>query len=158
MNELRLPTQASSVSLQSALTRTLDAVCSYHHAATISESRLLTQLCQRFVAERNAQADRIAGLIERTGGTADFGFSRDAGFQQIWMTLVSRRFPTFREGIPRECERSDRRLERVLMRLWNDPSSDGHLRHELGEILREVRSGLARLHELREPQGLPAAH
>lgn len=153
MNELRLPTQASSVSLQTGLTRTLDSVCAYQQAAHISESGLLARVCKELAAERNAQADRIADLMAREGGTPDFGFSREAGFQQIWMCLVNRRFPTFREGLPRECERSDRRLERVLLRLWNDPSSTETLRQELGELLREVRGGLDRLHQLRDPQG-----
>lgn len=154
MNELRLPAQASSVTLQTALTRTLDAVAAYLHAAGISESRLLENTCRNLAAERNAQADRLAGLIAQSGETPDFGFSREAGFQQIWMTLVSRRFPTFREGLPRECERCDRRIERVLLRLWNDRGSEAALRHELGEILRDVRAGLARLHDLRDPQVL----
>jgi hypothetical protein len=153
MNELRLPTQASSVSLQTVLTRTLDAVCAYQQAASISESDLLSTLCKEFASARNAQADKVAALMARSGQTPDFGFSREAGFQQIWMCLVNRRFPTFREGLPRECERSDRRLERVLLRLWNDPSTGEDLRHELGELLREVRGGLARLHHLRGPQG-----
>ena len=153
MNELRLPTQASSVSLQTALTRTLDSVCAYQQAASISESGLLSSLCKEFATMRNSQADKIAGWMGHCGVTPDFGFSREAGFQQIWMCLVNRRFPTFREGLPRECERSDRRLERVLLRLWNDPSTDGKLRHELGDLLREVRGGLARLHQLRDPQG-----
>lgn len=153
MNELRLPTQASSVSLQTALTRTLDAVCAYQQAASISESGLLSNLCKEFAAARNSQADKIAGLMGRVGENADFGFSREAGFQQIWMCLVNRRFPTFREGLPRECERSDRRLERVLLRLWNDPSTREEIRQELGELLREVRGGLARIHQLRDPQG-----
>lgn len=153
MNELRLPTQASSVSLQTALTRTLDSVCAYHQAAHISESGLLARVCKELAAERNAHADRIAELMRREASTPDFGFSREAGFQQIWMCLVNRRFPTFREGLPRECERSDRRLERVLLRLWNDPSSNEVRRQELGELLREVRGGLARLHQLRDPQG-----
>lgn len=145
------------MSLQTALTRTLDAVCAYHQAVSISESAILSKLCRNLAVERNAQADRIAGLIERNGGSPDFGFSREAGFQQIWMCLVNRRFPTFREGLPRECERSDRRLERVLLRLWNDPSTNEEMRAELGELLREVRGGLARLQELREPQGLVPA-
>lgn len=153
MNELRLPTQASSVSLQTALTRTLDSVCSYQQAMSISESDMLAKLCRELAAERNAQADRIATLIRTGGGTPDFGFSREAGFQQIWMCLVNRRFPTFREGLPRECERSDRRLERVLLRLWNDPATDEDLRHEVGELLREVRGGMSRLHHLRDPHG-----
>lgn len=153
MNELRLPTQASSVSLQTALTRTLDAVCAYQQASSISESGLLSNLCKEFAATRNAQADRIAELMAETGETADFGFSREAGFQQIWMCLVNRRFPTFREGLPRECERSDRRLERVLLRLWNDPSTGEDLRDELGGLLREVRGGLSRLQQLQSPQG-----
>lgn len=151
MNELRLPAQASSVTLQTALTRTLDAVSAYLHAASISESRILTQVCNQLAIERNAQADRIAAWIEDAGGEPDFGFSREAGFQQIWMSLVSRRFPTFREGLPRECERGDRRLERVLLRLWNDPETGERLRLDLGELLREVREGIERLEHLREP-------
>ena len=151
MNELRLPAQASSVSLQTALTRTLDAVAAYLHAASISESRILIQVCNDLAIERNLQADRIAGWIEREGGEPDFGFSREAGFQQIWMSLVSRRFPTFREGLPRECERSDRRLERVLLRLWNDPDTDEELRQDLGSLLRDVRAGIERLERLRAP-------
>ena len=153
MNELRLPTQASAVSLQTALTRTLDSVCAYQQAAMISESGMLAKVCKQLAGERNAQADRIAVLIGKGGGTPDFGFSREAGFQQIWMCLVNRRFPTFREGLPRECERSDRRLERVVLRLWNDPSTEDELRDELGDLLREIRGGLARLHQLRDPQG-----
>jgi hypothetical protein len=151
MNELRLPAQASSVSLQTALTRTLDAVAAYLHAASISESRILTQVCNDLAIARNEQADRIARWIEREGEAPDFGFSREAGFQQIWMSLVSRRFPTFREGLPRECERSDRRLERVLMRLWNDPETNEELRQDLDALLRDVRSGIERLERLRGP-------
>jgi hypothetical protein len=157
MNELRLPAQASSVTLQTALTRTLDAASAYVHAAGLSESRLLEQCCRHLAAERHGHAERIAGLIERSGGTPDFGPSREAGFQQLWMTLVNRRFPTFREGLPRECERCDRRLERVLLRLWNSPATGEDTRRELGEILREVRGGLVRLHELRDPHGLVPA-
>ncbi len=153
MNELRLPAQASSVSLQTALTRTLDSVCSYHQAASISESGMLARLCRELAAERNRQADKIADLILKNGDTPDFGFSREAGFQQMWMCLVNRRFPTFREGLPRECERSDRRLERVLLRLWNDPATGEQTRRELGELLREVRQGLNRLHQLRDSHG-----
>jgi hypothetical protein len=153
MSELRLPTQASAVTLQTALTRTLDAASAYVHAAGLSESRLLEKCCGELAAERHDQADRIASLIERNGGAPDFGPSREAGFQQLWMTLVNRRFPTFREGLPRECERCDRRLERVLLRLWNSPATDEATRHDLGEILRDVRDGIARLHELRDPHG-----
>lgn len=154
MNELRLPAQASSVSLQTALTRTLDAVAAYLHAASISESRILTQVCNDLAIERNSQADRIAGWIELSGEQPDFGFSREAGFQQIWMSLVSRRFPTFREGLPRECERSDRRLERVLMRLWNDPETSESQRQDLDLLLRDVRAGIDRLERLRAPGAL----
>ncbi len=153
MNELRLPAQASSVSLQTALTRTLDSVCSYRQAASISESGMLSRLCHELAEERNRQADKVAELLRKSGGIPDFGFSREAGFQQIWMCLVNRRFPTFRDGLPRECERSDRRLERVLLRLWNDPATGEEIRLELGELLREVRGGLARLHRLRDPHG-----
>jgi len=151
MNELRLPTQATSVTLQTALTRTLDAVASYLHAASISESDILTRVCTDLANDRNSQADQIARLIEQGGGTPDFGFSREAGFQQIWMSLVSRRFPTFREGLPRECERSDRRLERVLLRLWNDSETGEALRQDLGDLLRDVRAGIERLDHLRSP-------
>lgn len=154
MNELRLPTQASSVSFQTALTRTLDSVCAYQQALQISESGLLARLCRELASERNKHADRIAELIKKSGSEPDFGFSREAGFQQIWMCLVNRRFPTFQEGLPRECERSDRRLERVLLRLWNDPETNDSLRGELGELLREVRSGLERLQHLRNPEVL----
>ncbi|WP_035609533.1 hypothetical protein [Haloferula sp. BvORR071] len=151
MNELRLPAQATSVTLQTALTRTLDAVSAYLHAASISESRILTQVCNDLAIQRNSQADRIAAWIDEAGERPDFGFSREAGFQQIWMSLVSRRFPTFREGLPRECERSDRRLERVLLRLWNDPDTSEVQRRNLGELLREVRDGIDRLEHLRAP-------
>lgn len=147
MYELRLPTQAPFVTLQTALTRTLDAAIAYRHASRLSESKLLANACQAFADERTDHADRIAAMIDDGGGVPDYGFSGEAGFQQLWMTLVSRRFPTFREGLPRECERCDRRLERVLLRLVND--AEPH-RHDLGEILRDVRSGLARLHELRD--------
>jgi hypothetical protein len=151
MNELRLPAQATSVTLQTALTRTLDAVSAYLHAASISESRILTQVCNDLAIQRNNQADRIAAWLDELGERPDFGFSREAGFQQIWMSLVSRRFPTFREGLPRECERSDRRLERVLLRLWNDPDTSEVLRLNLGDLLREVRDGIERLEHLRAP-------
>ncbi len=154
MNELRLPAQASSVSFQLALTRTLDAASAYLHAAGLSESRLLERCCRQLAAERHELADRLAAIIERRGGTPAFGASGEAGFQQLWMVLVSRRFPTFREGLPRECERCDRRLERVLLRLWNSPDTTEADRHDLGEILCEVRGGLARLDELRGPHGL----
>jgi len=151
MYELRLPVQAPFVTLQTALTRTLDAAAAYRHASRLSESALLAGFCQDFADQRTEQADRIANLIEESGEVPDYGFSGEANFQQLWMTLVSRRFPTFSEGLPRECERCDRRLERVLLRLVND----GHPhRHELGEILREVRSGMSRLHELRDPHAL----
>ncbi|MEK7953421.1 hypothetical protein [Luteolibacter soli] len=148
MYELRLPTQAPFVTLQTALTRTLDAAIAYRHASRLSESRLLAKVCQTFADERNEQADRIAGLIDENGDVPDFGFSGEADFQQLWMTLVNRRFPTFLEGLPRECERCDLRLERVLLRLVNEGAPH---RHQLGEILRDVRTGLARLHELRDP-------
>lgn len=156
MYELRLPTQAPFVTLQTALTRTLDAAVAYRHAAGLSESRLLANVCRSFSEERVEQADRIAEMIDDSGGIPDFGYSREANFQQLWMTLVSRRFPTFREGLPRECERCDRRLERVLLRLVNEA---GPHRHEIGEILRDVRSGMTRLHELRDPRSLvPVLH
>jgi len=151
MYELRLPTQAPFVTLQTALTRTLDAAIAYQHASRLSQSRLLADVCQEFADQRNSQADRIADLIDENGAVPDYGFSGEANFQQLWMTLVSRRFPTFREGLPRECERCDRRLERVLLRLVNDAQPH---RHELGEILRDVRTGLTRLHELRDPHAL----
>jgi hypothetical protein len=151
MYELRLPTQAPFVTLQTALTRTLDAAAAYRHASQLSESRLLAEACHAFADQRNEQADRIAGLIDENGDVPNYGFSGEANFQQLWMTLVSRRFPTFREGLPRECERCDRRLERVLLRLINEPQPH---RHELGEILRDVRTGLNRLHELRDPHAL----
>jgi hypothetical protein len=158
MNELRLPVQASSVSLQTALTRSLDSVSTFLHAARISESHLLGNVCRDLAEHRSGQAERIAAMIEREGGTPDFGPSREAGFQRIWMTLVSRRFPTFREGLPRECERSDRRLERVLLRLLNVPGCEKSLRGELAAILREVRADLARLRRLRHPRaGMAAA-
>ncbi|MCW1922476.1 hypothetical protein OKA05_07910 [Luteolibacter arcticus] len=154
MYELRLPTQAPFVTLQTALTRTLDAAVAYGHAARLSESRLLARVCQNLTRERTEHADRIAAIIDAQGDIPDFGVSGEAGFQQLWMTLVSRRFPTFSEGLPRECERCDRRVERVLVRLVDEGAPYAYA---LGEILRDVRSGLARLHELREPQGaLPA--
>lgn len=152
MNELRLPAQASSVSLQTALTRSLDAVSTYLHGARISESRLLENVCREFAERRSGMAERIAGLIELEGSTPDFGPSREAGFQRIWMTLVSRRFPTFRDGLPRECERSDRRLERVLLRLLNAPGYERSVRDGLAEILRELRADLKRLRALRHPR------
>jgi hypothetical protein len=151
MNELRLPPQASTVSLQTALTRTLDSLSTYLHAAGISESGLLGEICGDLAASRSAQIDRLSAMIERNGGTPDFGPSQEAGFQRIWLTLVSRRFPSFREGLPRECERSDRRLERVLLRLLNTPGREKSERAELAAILREVRSDLARLRRLRNP-------
>lgn len=157
MNELRLPAQASSVSLQTALTRSLDSVSTYLLAARISESHLLENVCRELAEHRGGQAERIAAMIEREGAAPDFGPSREAGFQRIWMTLVSRRFPTFREGLPRECERSDRRLERVLLRLLNAPGCERSVRGELAEILREVRADLARLRRLRNPRGGIAA-
>jgi hypothetical protein len=151
MYELRLPTQAPVVTLQTALTRTLDAAIAYRHASRLSESHLLAEVCLAFANERSEQADQIAALIKESGGVPDYGFSGEANFQQLWMTLVNRRFPTFSEGLPRECERCDRRLERVLLRLVND--SEAH-RHEVGAILRDVRTGLARLHALRDPHAL----
>ena len=153
MNELRLPTQASSVSLQTALTRTLDSLSTYLHAARISESRMLGDTCRDLAAKRSAQIDRLSALIERDGGTPDFGPSQEAGFQRIWMTLVSRRVPTFRDGLPRECERSERRLERVLVRLLNDSSTDESTRRELGGLIRDLRHDLRRLRSLRQPRG-----
>lgn len=153
MNELRLPPQASSVSLQTALTRTLDSLSTYRHAAGISDSGLLAEICGDLAASRGDQIDRLSAMIERDGGTPDFGPSQEAGFQRIWMTLVSRRFPNFREGLPRECERSDRRLERVLMRLLNADGCETSKRAELAAILREVRTTLARLRRLRHPRG-----
>lgn len=152
MNELRLPVQASSVSLQTALTRTLDSISTYLHAARISESHLLENICRELAEHRSHQAERIAGMIERTGGTPDFGPSREARFQRIWLTLVSRRFPTFRDGLPRECERSERRLERVLLRLLNDRSCDERTRRELADMIRELRQDLVRLRSLRKPR------
>ena len=151
MYELRLPTQAPIVTLQTALTRTLDAAIAYRHASRLSESHLLAEACLNFANERTEQADQIAGLIDENGDVPDYGFSGEANFQQLWMTLVNRRFPTFSEGLPRECERSDRRLERVLLRLVND--NNAH-RHEIGTNLRDVRTGLARPHELRDPHVL----
>ena len=151
MYELRLPTQAPIVTLQTALTRTLDAAIAYRHASRLSESHLLADACLNFANERTEQADRIAGLIDENGDVPNYGFSGEANFQQLWMTLVNRRFPTFSEGLPRECERCDRRLERVLLRLVNE--TEPH-RHEIGTILRDVRSGLTRLHGLRDPHTL----
>jgi Domain of unknown function (DUF2383) len=153
MNELRLPTQASSVSLQTALTRALDSRSTYLHAARISDSGLLGDACREFAAKRSAQIDRLASMIERAGGRPDFGPSHEAGFQRIWMTLVSRRFPTFRDGLPRECERSERRLERVLVRLLNESSTGESTRRELGWLIRDLRHDLRRLRSLRHPRG-----
>lgn len=157
MNELRLPVQASSVSLQTALTRTLDSVSTYLHAARISESHLLENICRELAEHRSDQAERIAGIIERQGGTPDFGPSGEAPFQRIWLTLVSRRFPTFRDGLPRECERSERRLERVLLRLLGAPDCDERTRRELGGMIRELRQDLVRLRSLRKPRPSVAA-
>ena len=152
MNDLRLPAAAPSVDLQNALTRTLDSLTTYLHAAKISDSGLLENVCRKLAEERHSQAGRIAGLIERNGGTPDFGASREAGFQRLWMTLVSRRFPNFREGLPRECERSERRSERVLLRLLGDPRFDESTRRELGTLIRELRRDLMRLRSLRHPR------
>lgn len=152
MNELRLPAQASSVSLQTALTRTLDCISTYLHAARISESRTLENVCRELAEHRWEHAERIAAMIQREGGTPDFGPSREAGFQRIWMTLVNRRFPTFRDGLPRECERSERRLERVLLRLLNALDCERSARDGLAGILRDVRADLKRLRALRHPR------
>jgi hypothetical protein len=158
MNELRLPEAAVSVDLQTALTRALDSLAAYLHAAKISDSGVLENMCRRLAEERHSQAGRLVALIERNGGTADFGASREAGFQRLWMTLVSRRFPNFREGLPRECERSERRLERVLLRLFNDSRFDEETRRELGALIRGLRRDLTTLRSLRQPgagSGMP---
>jgi len=152
MTELQFPAQASSVDLQKALTRTLDSLTAYLHAAKISDSDLLENVCRKSAEERHSQAGRIADLIERNGGKADFGVSREAGFQRLWMSLVSRRFPNFRQGLPRECERSERRLERVLLQLFNDPRFDEFTHRELGGLIRELRRDLVRLSSLRKPK------
>ncbi len=152
MTALQFPAQASSVDLQKALTRTLDSLTAYLHAAKISDSGLLENVCRKSAEERHSQAGRIADLIERNGGKPDFGVSREAGFQRLWMSLVSRRFPNFREGLPRECERSERRLERVLLRLFNDPGYDEFTHRELGGLIRELRRDLVRLRSLRKPK------
>jgi hypothetical protein len=152
MNDLRLPVQARSVDLQKALTRTLDSLTAYLHAAKISSSNLLENVCRGSAENRHAQVGRIADLIERNGGRPDFGVSREAGFQRLWMSLVNRRFPNFRHGLPRECERSERRLERVLLRLFNDMSFDDWTHRELGTLIRELRRDLIRLRSLRKPK------
>ena len=145
MTELQFPAQASSVDLQKALTRTLDSLTAYLHAAKISDSGLLENVCRKSAEERHSQAGRIADLIKRNGGKADFGVCREAGFQRLWMSLVSR-------GLPRECERSERRLERVLLRLFNAPGFDEFTHRELGGLIRELRRDLVRLSSLRKPK------
>lgn len=69
------------------------------------------------------------------------------------MTLVSRRFPNFRAGLPREREGTERRLERVLLRLFNDSRFDKEPRRELGALIRGLRRDLATLRSLRQPGG-----
>ena len=152
MTELQFPAQASSVDLQKALTRTLDSLTADLHAAKMSDSGLLENVCRKSAEERHSQAGRIADLIKRNGGKADFGVCREAGFQRLWMSLVSRRFPNFRQGLPRECERSERRLERVLLRLFNAPGFDEFTHRELGGLIRELRRDLVRLSSLRKPK------
>ena len=58
----------------------------------------------------------------------------------------------FRQGLPRECERSERRLERVLLRLFNAPGFDEFTHRELGGLIRELRRDLVRLSSLRKPK------
>ena len=152
MTELQFPAQASSVDLQKALTRTLDSLTAYLHSPKISDSGLLENVCRKSAEERHSQAGRIADLIKRNGGKADFGVCREAGFQRLWMSLVSRRVPNFRQGLPRECERSERRLERVLLRLFNAPGFDEFTHRELGGLIRELRRDLVRLSSLRKPK------
>ncbi|WP_193213704.1 DUF2383 domain-containing protein [Luteolibacter marinus] len=145
MIELRLPTPASTATLQLALTRALESANSYRHATGIARSARLKELCLALTEERESQANRIARLIENEGGTPDLRLTWEAGFQQLWMTLVDRRAPDSEETLPRECERGDRRLERVLMRLWHDPATGASRRRHLGVLLREVRGGFQRL-------------
>lgn len=149
MITLRLPRPASSATLQLALTRALESASAYKHAAGISRSEGLKGLCRGLLAERKSQAQRLARLIQESGGTPDFNLSWEANFQQLWMTLIDRRAPDAQAGPPRECERADRRLERVLLSLWHDPATGARRRQQLDLLVRELRGGFRHLPHLR---------
>lgn len=154
MNELLSPRQ---IVLQTALTPLVDAVCAYFHAASLSHSSLLMQTCAELANERKVHSDRVAELIQLDGGRADLESSREARFQRIWMALVNRRFETFREGLPRECLRVDRRAAKALVRACRAEGLAESERKNLRRVLAEVRRGMARMERLRDPgQLLPA--
>lgn len=152
MIEIRLPRPASTATLQLALTRALESASAYAHAAGISRSEDLRKLCRRLFDDRKSQAERIARLIRESGGTPSFNLTWEANFQQLWMTLVDRRAPDGQASLPRECERGDRRLERVLLRLWHDPATGARRRQQLDLLVRELRGGFRHLPHLR---GMP---
>lgn len=155
MQELRLPDPSNTVSLQLLLTRALDSLTAYLHAARISRSSKLRSFCTGISEVRRRQVDEIAAMMEERGEDPDFGSSREADFQLIWMSLVERRSPSEGEDLPRECERGDRRFERVLMRLWEQAPAQSDERITLGDYLHEVREAVEMLHQLQEAPATP---
>ena len=143
---------------QDALTLLIDSVCAHFHAASLSGSSLLMSACAEIAHERKAQADRMAVLMERRGCEPAMESSREASFQHIWMSLVNRRFPTFRDGLPRECLRVDKGLVKALGRLVHHDELEREDLVEVLQILSDVRASVERIEGFRDSRSLLPAY
>jgi len=144
-------------SFQNALTLLIDSVCAHFHAASLSGSSLLMSACAEIAHQRKDQADALAAMIQRNGCEPDFESSREARFQHIWMSLVNRRFPTFREGLPRECLRVDRAVLKALTKLVHQDDLERDDMNEVIRILSDVRASIDRIEGLRDSRHLAPA-
>jgi hypothetical protein len=135
---------------QEALTLLIDSVCAHFHAASLSGSSLLMGACAEIAHERKDQADRLAALIQKNGVQPELESSREARFQRIWMSLVNRRFPTFRDGLPRECLRVDRQVIKSLTKLAHHDDLASDDMREVIQILTAVRTSVAKIERLRD--------
>jgi hypothetical protein len=141
---------------QNALTLLIDSVCAHFHAASLSGSSLLMGACAEIAHERKEQADALAALMQKNGSEPELESSREAGFQQIWMALVNRRFPTFRDGLPRECLRVDKAVIKALTKLVHDDLDREDFEVAM-KVLSDVRASVARIEALRDSsETLPA--
>lgn len=138
---------------QEALTLLIDSVCAHFHAASLSGSSLLMGACAEIAHERKDQADQLAALIQRNGAQPELESSREARFQRIWMSLVNRRFPTFRDGLPRECLRVDRQVIKALTKLAHHDGLASDDMREVVRILAQVRASVAKIERLRDAAG-----
>lgn len=135
---------------QNALTLLIDSVCAHFHAASLSGSSVLMSSCAEIARQRKEHADALARIIERNGWEPELESSGEARFQRIWMALVNRRFPTFRDGLPRECLRTDRALVKALAKLANQHDLERGDREQIQEILAVTKASVARIESLRD--------